>query len=435
MTQNKTYGYLWHVLIGLMFVPMLQQSFQWLQFDPLNGYDNEQTQESNWSWKDWISTNYQRNKEQYRVQNLGFRAPLIRFQNQLDYSLFNYSNVDNVVIGKDDYLFGSDYVKAYTGQNFVGLATVNAKVNRFKRIQDTLDQLGKHLVLLITPNKADYFEAFLPASYRTDGRQPTTNYRTYVKAMQQHALHLVDLQRFFCAARDTLAYAAFPKTGVHLTPYGTAVFTDTLIRYLEQQLKQDLPDFSYELQWTDSSKMDETDAEDALNLMIDLRPNRFMNLQARFNYRNKYQPNVLAIGDSFYWNFLALRSDKYLFHHHRFLYYNKEAYPGGDVKNLNLAQEIERAEVILIVNSAFNLWRFGFDFDLDLYLHFFGEELKNNAALFDQIVQEKIISAKKNPEWMRYIRTQTKNGKGEEQVIYENVAYLLRKKLDHLHNN
>ena len=65
--------------------------------------------------------------------------------------------------------------------------------------------------------------------------------------------------------------------------------------------------------------------------------------------------------------------------------------------------------------------------------HFFGDELRSQPLLFDQIVQEKIMAAQKNLEWMHYIRSQMKAGETEEQVVYNNVAYLLRKKLDRLH--
>ena len=432
--DNKTSRLLWHLLLCLLFVPVLQQLFHWHDFDALEGYNKQSSSDPSWTWAGWNATVYQKDKEQYRLENFGYRPALIRLNNQLDYSLFKYSNVDNVVIGKKNYLFGSDYIKAYTGQNFVGVATVEAKIQRFKRIQDTLDQMGKHLVMVVTPNKADFFENYLPSSAYEKGRQASTNYKAYLAAMQKFSIHHIDFNHFFSAAKDTLAYPAFPKTGVHLTPYATAVFTDTLIRYFEHHLQQDLPDFRIaNMQWTDSASFDETDAENALNLILELTPKRFMRLQPSFNYRQKYQPNVLAIGDSFYWNFLALRSDKYLFHQHRFLYYNKEAFPGGPVNQLDLGEEIDRAEVILLVNSAFNLWRFCFDFDLDLYIHFFGDELRSQPLLFDQIVQEKIMTAQKNLEWMHYIRSQMKAGETEEQVVYNNVAYLLRKKLDRLH--
>ena len=68
----------------------------------------------------WLSGNYQLTHQDYIDQNIGFRNVLVRTYNQMHYSLFDNARANQVVVGKDNYLYEENYIKAHLGRDFVG---------------------------------------------------------------------------------------------------------------------------------------------------------------------------------------------------------------------------------------------------------------------------------------------------------------------------
>ncbi|WP_264793032.1 alginate O-acetyltransferase AlgX-related protein [Aureispira anguillae] len=412
---------------------MIQEEYHWVNVGELDGYDPSVTEAAVMSVDNWLSGAYQVTKEGYRDRFFGFRNWTIRLNNQVKYNLYKASEADNIVVGKDHYLYGIDYIDAYRGEDFVGENVVKAKVRRFKQLQDTLSKLGKHLFFVITPNKADYFDAFLPTIYQGDRTGISTNYDSYIKHLKAENVNHIDVNEWFVNIKDTVSYPLFPQTGIHMTHYGSALFADSLIRYIEGLTQQDLPNFSWSKVALSSEALEaDADAEKALNLIFKLPYFELPYPSVHIDQKGKYKPTALTIGDSFYWTFVSWGGLTDVFDDGQFWYYNREQHPGQrDVKTLDLEQEIKDKELIFIVNSAFNLWRFGFGFDLDLYKHFFGDEILKDEALLDLIVQERMKTALKDKAWMKSLRAHAlETGQEFEKVLYDNITYVVKKKLE-----
>ena len=63
--DNKTSSFLWHLILCLLFVPVLQQLFHWHDFDALAGYEKQSSSDPSWTWAAWNATAYQKDKEQF----------------------------------------------------------------------------------------------------------------------------------------------------------------------------------------------------------------------------------------------------------------------------------------------------------------------------------------------------------------------------------
>jgi len=424
---------LFYSILVLLFIPMIQEEYQWVKVGALEGYHPTVPKDSALTADTWLTGSYQVAKERYRERFFGFRNWGIRVHNQTQYSLYNASEVDNVVIGQNNYLYGVDYIEAYMGNDFVGEDVIQAKLERFKRLQDTLSKLGKHLFVIVTPNKADYFSEYLPVKQQEDRTGIKTNYAYYIKGFKEQNINHIDLNQWFMDIKQKTEYPLFPQTGIHLTDYGSTLFADTLIGYVERVLNKDLPNFTWSnMELSATARDADNDAEKALNLMFKLPYYKLPYPTVTINDPNKYKPTSLTIGDSFYWKFVHWKGLIEVFNDGQFWYYNREVHPTKqDVNTLDIGKEIEDKEVIFVINSAFNLWRFGFGFDLDLYKHFFPKEILEDKELLEILIQERMITARKDKKWMELLEKRAIEADVPfEKMLYDNIAFVVKQKLE-----
>lgn len=445
MTNNKIQKRLFYLTVSLLFLPMLQVLVSFVTVAKLGGYEpipaNVQFNKA-----DWATGTYQKGKEQYLKTHLGFRNWALRLDHQIAYSLYNQSKVHAVVIGKEDYLFDYDYILEHNGKFEVKEFEINTRLNRLVQLQDTLKKLGKHLMVVIGPNKADFFPEYLPDKDQIPRAGLKTNYDYYVKGMRQRNINLVDANGWFLEMKGKTAYPLFPQTGIHFSFYGAALFADSIISHVEEALNKDLPD----LTWTDmvmakEPREEDDDLEDALNILGNIPSYELPYPTIVIDEKGKYKPRSLTIGDSFYWRFVNWGGLQKVWNNGQFWYYNKDAHPSNrQVANLDFGKEIEKVEVICILMASVNLWRFGFGFDDQLYKHYFGNqkdlrmldkdevvaEAPEQPLDFDALVVRKIQEARKNKEWFGFIQEKAKKeGIDTETALRNEAVYIVKQEL------
>jgi len=351
-------------------LPLLQHSFSIFKIRGLQG-SFEKTPDVQFKIDSLFTTGYQERKEKFLTENFGFRNDAIRVNNQISYSLFNIAPAHSCIIGKNDYLYEENYIKAYLGLDFVGEDSIAHRVQKLKFVQDTLAKMGKTLLFVFAPGKASFYPEYIPSPYDTIKPQ-ITNYQCYLKNIKKQQINHVDFMHYFLENKNKSKYPLYPKYGIHWSYYGYCFASDSLVKYFENKLNIDMPNQIWNNIETEYAHGNDVDICRGFNLLFDtqfeLMAYPDITVESK---KGKKTPNLLTIGDSFHWcladNGKLLES----FNNFEFLYYNREFYTSKFIKvkrnEINLKERIEHNDIIMLIMTDANLSRAGWNFVEECY--------------------------------------------------------------------
>jgi len=366
----------------LLFMPLLQKSFNWFAEKKLFGAIEIQTKPV-FSSKSYFEGTWQETYNKYINDNFGFRNLLVLINNQIDFNIFNKINANGVINGKENYLFETAYINAYTGRTNTKIDSLKQASIQLKKLQDYLSSKGKALALIIAPSKAHYFPEFLPDTAKII-RENT--YTTFTKLLKTQNVNYIDLNGYFLKTK--FKYPVFSKYGIHYTCFGTCVVMDSLCKWNKAHSAFNQPKINYstiiktrpfekdiqilEKQYKDKfivNAIDEYDIGNGINLLCEL-PKTPISERPLVYWENKIEkskrPKILIIGDSFGWGLSNIGiweiSDKF-----NFWYYNNTVYPESFTQNTpvtkhNILPEIEKYDIIWIIYTEPNLKEFNNSF-------------------------------------------------------------------------
>lgn len=438
----QTFKKIWFLLLlVLLFLPMTQTFFHWVDEKPLDGafvpakkpvvnlktFFNETVQDSLMTWC---------------TENTGFRKPMIRLNNQLLYSAFNKVSAIGPVKGKDGQTFFEEsYIISYTGETYIGEEKINKNTKQLKLIQDMLRAKGITLLPVFTLGKASYYSELIPDKYIAK-RNVTNNYEVYLKAFADQDIEMIDFNRYFCDRKGTEEHPMYCDLSAHWTVYAASLAMDSLVHYMETKTQQVQAHSFIESFDNDGLMNQDDDLYRMMNLMLPLPHNNIDN--PHFGFTEGYKPKVLAIADSYWWTVWAwnVALPENLFSDGGFWFYNKTIYPERDpiqnVESVDYKQEIENQEFVLLVctEATNHLWPYGF---IERYLSGYDKVFVEKQpeqydaadslyAVFRNAEIERIIqSIKASPEWLESVTHQAEEkGISLEQSLWDNAEYSYR---------
>lgn len=315
--------------------------------------------------KDWISGDYQQKKEEYLNAGFGLRSLFVRANNQIAFNLFKKAKANGVIIGKDNYLYEEAYIKAYYGKDYLGDDSIAHTINRLKFISDTLNKLGKQLLVVFAPGKASFYPEYIPDAFLPKNEK--TNYKMFSLKAKESGLNTIDFNKWFIDNKAKSKYPLYPKYGIHWSVYGAILAADSLTKKIGDLRHIVLPKIKItEINMAKPFDSD-YDIADGMNLL--LKNSSFEMAYPRIVFDNAGQttkPKVLVISDSFYWGLYNLGISN-CFQNDHFWYYNKQVYPESSTKelladNLNINEEINKHDVIVIISTEATLSKIGWGF-------------------------------------------------------------------------
>lgn len=394
--------------------------------------------------ENWLSGNFQAEYEKYINDNIGFRPVFVRIRNQVLFSLFNELSAVYVIKGKDNYLYETNYIKAYNGTDFIGVDSIYYKSLQIKKLQDSLQQYGTDLIICLAAGKGSFYPEYFPDEYKlplTD----STNQKFYVKAFEELGVNFVDFNKWFVEMKDTSRCCLYPKYGIHWSEHGMLLATDSLISYVENLHGVDLPDIkpsNYKV--TRDLNNTDYDVADGLNLLFKLPADPMCYPEVNWESpAGKDSTKVVVIADSFYWSMYGTGVWHQSFRPGGFWYYNRLVYPESfeqqlEVKDLNLRQAIKNTDVFIVMVTEANLPKFPWGFVKNTLAAFSPGydtiffEKREEEARFKKELRNHIFVIRNNEDWMKTIREKAKKqGISVDSMVVRDAMWIMDQKKQH----
>ena len=419
----------------LLFIPFLQQQFNFSKELPLQGLSNSETYpEFNDSL--WFAGKYQQDFEYATNKDIGYESFFIKLQCQINYSIYNISKAPGVIVGKDNILFGKGYLDAINGNDFIGNEMIDVETDKMKVVQDELKKRNIDLFFVFAPGKASFEKEYIPESMLKNTPELATNYGFYKKCFNDKGINCLDLRSYFLSVKNTSKYPLYSITGLHWGYYGCLLAADSMAKYIERLRNIHLPKIqikSIKLLDMAGNSSNDYDAASLMNV-FDIIPHSTMAYPV-INYDSKDadKPRFLCITDSYFPGIAKTGIPANIFADYHYWLYNDKVFPESTikvkhVKDLNLKNEIENREVICIVSTEASNAMFPFGFIDNAYklyaLHDGRYYSLKNKELHASIIQT-FKNIYKNKKWKEgMIKTAKIRGVPKEQVFYENAKWL-----------
>lgn len=360
------------MLLSLWLFPLFQGSFKVLKFEELGGV-SATVSDTILDMDTWFSGRYAEKKQNYLTNSFGLREIAIKIQNQIQYSLFDKTNADDVVLGKDNYLYEMKYITSFYGVDHIDKKYFEEKVIKLKFVQDTLAKLNKTIIFLFAPSKATFFSEFLPTTYTND--KIVTNYSEVKPLIVKYKINHIDYNAMFKRMKLSSPYALYPVAGTHWSEYGNILALDSLCHYINTHTSFKLPEFNYsKINITNGYGGTDNDMGKAINLLFPPDYGKLAYPEVIITEKkDDKKPNVLMVSDSYWSSIYHSNRPKQLFNKHTFwFYYNTSSDYNNETEgkmplDLNLQNELTKNDIICIMCTEPNLKVLGYRFIDDCY--------------------------------------------------------------------
>jgi hypothetical protein len=366
-----------NILFGLLMLmtglPLIQRTVPVFSEEPLKGaYEIPVKPEA--TVKTILNGEYQEAYNDFAEHTIGLRPLLVRLNNQIAFSVFDTALASGVIIGKQRYLYEINYIKAFKGWDYIGDEALRQQVEKAVFVYKKLREAGKTLIFVMAPGKASFFPEYIPDHYLKKQSGEKTNYESLRKAYKENQLPLIDFNRWFVDMKDTVSFPLYPQCGIHWSAYGVALSLDSLIRYIEKDRNIDMVDFGWNgFDQPDTLRSPDYDIAEGMNLLFSIPHYPMAYPRIWFgSEEGKTKPNALVVADSYYWNIFGTGLSARIFNDNSFWYYNTEAHnPAWDspkrTTDIDISEAAGKADVIIIMATEANLYRFPYGFTERLY--------------------------------------------------------------------
>lgn len=367
----------------------------------------------------------------YFEHTIGFRPMLVRINNQVAFSIFDTAQASGVILGKKNYLFEINYIKAYKGWDYQGDSAIESHAVKADFVHKKLAAAGKILLFVFAPGKASFFPEYIPEEYMRRPSGKITNHQAFTEKFKKYKLPYIDFNSWFMQMKDTASYPLYPQCGIHWSAYGVALATDSLIHYIEKDRGIDMVDFSWNgFDFPDTLRNPDYDIAEGMNLLFNIPHYPMAYPKVQFgNVEGKARPNVIVVADSYYWNIFGKGYSSRIFNDNNFWYYNVEAHnpewtATRKTTELDMAKELGKADVIIIMATEANLYRFPYGFIDRAYetlaaidiVEFSPSVREQKNTEIEQIIR----SIDSNPEWKMKVMQKAQ----EKKISYDEMLKL-----------
>lgn len=336
----------------LMFFSIVQKQNKIWTFKPLDGVFFP-TPEPKLSFETYRTGQYQAQMEPYLKENFGFREPLIRFYNQFLYDFFKTSYNQDLVIGKDNWLYFVQNVNDYYGTEMYrwhdsreeAREAFDKEIRLMWKLRGVLKDYGIDFLVFMAPEKGFVYPEYLP---ERNFDTTSINAREYFSAkFDSCGFPYIEMTKWFIDMKkaDTLPYSLFPQAGLHWD-FSAALATDSLFRFMADLKGIKLPELSYGplRESSEETTKEDRDIERVVNLMrpIPRKYDRLYDSEVTVvTDENTTCPAALFVGTSFLMRMYYFVPFGDVFSKAEYWYYNSGVYYGKKFEKYTLVEKLD----------------------------------------------------------------------------------------------
>lgn len=366
MKKNSFIKVLLFVLtMVLLFAFAIQQRAKIWTFRPLKGVFVP-TPKPELTLETYRTAKYQAQLEPYLKENFGFREPLIRFYNQFLFDFFKKTYNNDIVIGKDNWLYFIQHVNEYYGSEIFrwydsaeeARVSLDRSALMMWKLRQVLLDYDVDLLVFMAPQKGFLFPEHLPdRKFDTAG----FNAREYLSGkFDAYGFPYIEMTKWFMDIKeaDTLPYSLFPQTGAHWD-FSAAFATDSLIRFMADLKGVELPKLQFGALHPSTEEILENDydIENLANLMRPIRHDYDRLYDAPVTFltdSTTVQPSAIFVGTSFLMRMYDFVPLSEIFPGSQYWYYNSTVYYGKGYKRMTMVGELDILQTLL--ESGYVVW-------------------------------------------------------------------------------
>ncbi len=419
--ENKKGNKIKYIVFGFfmasLFVPMLQTQFRFFKECTLQGFFDTETFPA-FSDSLFKAGIFQEKFEKATTDNIGGHDFLVKFECQLNYNIFNISKAQNIVVGKNGYLYGTSYINAVNGQDFVGKEEIDINIQKAILVEKELKKRGVNLIFAFAPGKGSFYPEFIPDKFMQNVNPDSTNYGCYIKVLNKTSICVIDIKKYFLSIKDTSQNALFPKAGIHWSEYASVLAIDTISKYIANLRKIKLRHFAISgFEKKTLFKKGDYDAANLMNILSMFPHDELPYVKIKYSCDSTgVKPNLLTVADSYFSCIVATNIVDSLYSDWDYWLYRNRI-PSDKNKPFNLKTEIEKRDVILLLATDATLTQYPFEFINEAY-ELYAPKDKNYYALknkeFHLFVYQTFENIKKDKAWRnRLIKSAKERGVSE----------------------
>lgn len=151
-----------------------------------------------------VNTEFFSELDTWLAEHFPFRSAIISTNNLLKATLFGSSDEDQVVVGKNDWLYFSQTLPDYFGENVMTEAQLRQIVTTLSLIQEQVTQSGGKFVFAVAPNKNTVYPQYMPSYYQPSH---TVNNLDRLTALLREEPYFADLRGALSGSSGQLYHA------------------------------------------------------------------------------------------------------------------------------------------------------------------------------------------------------------------------------------
>ena len=120
------------------------------------------------------------------------------------------------VKGKNNELYEYDYIRAYTGIDFIGNKVIDKRIRKVKYLQNYLkEKFNIDFILVFEPGKATVIPENISKKYFKDARSET-NFQSYIENSKKYDVRFIDFNSWFKKLKATSKYPLYSPSYIQI---------------------------------------------------------------------------------------------------------------------------------------------------------------------------------------------------------------------------